>query len=153
MITSKQLLLKFTSTSVFLNFSIIIVDYFLVAPKFIQSCFKYVSRFCIGGKDIGDASTQAAIKPRYNTGSAAAASASIDNIDSVLLIRRHCRGNHRGPRGTPVWLGARPLLHRSRPSLNERRPLSGRQRIYIKFTPSFLAIDESAVTDRHSCHS
>jgi len=48
MITLKQLLINFTSTSGFLNFGmIIVIDYFLVAPKFIQSCFKYVSRFCI----------------------------------------------------------------------------------------------------------
>jgi len=37
-ITSKQLLINFTLTFGSLNFGMIIVDYFLVAPKFIQSC-------------------------------------------------------------------------------------------------------------------
>ena len=38
MTASKQLLVNFTSTSGSLNFGMIIVDYFLVHPKFIQSC-------------------------------------------------------------------------------------------------------------------
>jgi len=47
MTASKQLLINFTSTSGSLNFDMIIVDYFLVHPKFIQSRFKHVSRFCM----------------------------------------------------------------------------------------------------------
>ena len=46
-ITAKQLLIHYTSTSGSLNFGMIIVYYFLVAPKFIQFCFKYVNRFCM----------------------------------------------------------------------------------------------------------
>ena len=38
MTASKQLLVNFTLTSGSLNFGMIIVDYFLVHPKFIQSC-------------------------------------------------------------------------------------------------------------------
>jgi len=46
-VTSKRLLINYTSTSGSSNFGMIIVDYFLVAPEFIQLCIKYVSRFCM----------------------------------------------------------------------------------------------------------
>ena len=45
--TSKQFLIKYTSTSNSLNFGTIIINYFLIRPEFIQSGFKRVSRFCV----------------------------------------------------------------------------------------------------------
>ena len=45
--TSKQFLIKYTSTSSSLNFGTIIINYFLIRPEFIQSGFKCVSRFCM----------------------------------------------------------------------------------------------------------
>jgi len=41
-LTLKQYLVHYTSVSGSLKFGMIIIIYFLVAPKFIQSCFKYV---------------------------------------------------------------------------------------------------------------
>jgi len=40
--TSKQFLIKYTSTSSSLNFGTIIINYFLIRPEFIQSGFKCV---------------------------------------------------------------------------------------------------------------
>jgi len=45
--TLKQFLVSYTSTSSSLNFGMIIVNYFLSTPEFIQSLFKCVSRFCM----------------------------------------------------------------------------------------------------------
>ena len=45
--TSKQFLIIYTSTSSYLNFGTIVVNYFLIRPEFVQSGFKCVSRFCM----------------------------------------------------------------------------------------------------------
>ena len=45
--TSKQFLIKYTSTSSSLNFGTIIINYFLFKPEIDQSGFKCVSRFCV----------------------------------------------------------------------------------------------------------
>ena len=44
-LTLKQFLVNYTSASGSLKFGMMIIKYFLVAPNYIQSCFKYVSRF------------------------------------------------------------------------------------------------------------
>jgi len=44
-LTLKQFLVNCTSASGSLQSGMIIIKHFLVAPKFIESCFKYVSRF------------------------------------------------------------------------------------------------------------
>jgi len=44
-LTLKQFIVNYTSASGSLNFGMIIMKYFLVAPKFIQSHFIYISRF------------------------------------------------------------------------------------------------------------
>ena len=49
--TSKQFLIKYTSTSRSLNFGTIVVNYFPIRPEFIQYGFKCVSRFCMHNVD------------------------------------------------------------------------------------------------------
>ena len=98
-------------------------------------------------------------KPRSSpviTGGSSCYSGSIDNIDSVLLICRHCRETAGRASEVRTLAPAVALLppepRDGEPYPPARSPARRPAAALHKFTSSFLAIDASNVTGRNSHH-